>query len=302
MDDVTDYVFREIVATTAKPHVLFTEFTSTDALCSKGRARALRKLMFSANQRPIVAQLWGSTPEYFTQAAVLIEELGFDGIDINMGCPDKGVMKKNAGAALITNPVLAQKLIAAVKSAAHNLPLSIKTRLATTPDLTREWLSFLLTQDIAAVILHGRDAPSMSKHAADWEAIGKAVQLKNSLNPQSVLLGNGDVTSYQEVLAKYSQYQVDGVMVGRGIFGNPWLFDQTNPQIEHTTKEYLDLLLRHTKLFVDTWGETKNFNLLKKFFKVYVRDFRGADALRQKLMACTNYSQIVIQLGHPYNQ
>jgi nifR3 family TIM-barrel protein len=293
MDDVTDYVFRENVATTAKPDVLFTEFTSADALFTKGRDKVAKKLMFSQNQRPIVAQVWGSTPENLGKAASYIEELGFDGIDVNMGCPDKGIMKKNSGAALINNKSLVGEIINAIRKAAPNLPLSIKTRLAINEDLTQEWMSFLLSQNISALTLHGREAKVMSKGDANWEEIGKAVQLKNKINPEIIIIGNGDVKSYEEIKEKRKNYGVDGVMIGRGIFQNPWLFERSENPIEHTRKEYIDLLLKHTKLFNDTWGKTKNFNIMKKFFKIYVRGFHGADSIRIQLMATKNYDEVV---------
>lgn len=295
MDDVTDFVFREIVATTAKPDVLFTEFTSTDALFSRGHDKVIRKLRFSELQRPIVAQIWGSTPENLEKAGKYMEELGFDGVDINMGCPDKGVMKKKSGAALIGNRGPAGEIIDAVRKGAPNLPLSVKTRLATDQESTREWLSFLLSKDIDTLILHGRDAKG-SKNPANWEEIGKAVELKNKINPNVLLIGNGDVTSYKEVLEKHKVYGVDGVMIGRGIFQNSWVFAKSVEALVHSTEEYLDLLQRHTKLFNDTWGKTKNFNIMKKFFKTYVRDFVGADNLRIQLMTCKNYDELALVL------
>ena len=291
MDDVTDFVFREIVAITAKPDVLFTEFTSTDGLFSRGHDKVIRKLRFSELQRPIVAQIWGATPENFEKAGKYIEELGFDGIDINMGCPDKGVIKKKSGVALIDNHKLAGELIDAVRRGAPNLPLSVKTRLAKDQESTKEWLSSLLSKNIDTLILHGRGAKG-SKDGANWEEIGKAVELKNKLNPEVLLIGNGDVTSYKEVLEKHKTYGVEGVMIGRGIFQNPWIFEKSAEALVHSTEKYLDLLLRHTKLFNDTWGKTKNFNIMKKFFKIYVRDFAGADNLRIQLMACKNYDEV----------
>ena len=295
MDDVTDFVFREIVATTAKPDVIFTEFTSTDGLFSRGHDKVIRKLRFSEYQRSIVAQIWGATPENFEKAGKYIAELGFDGIDINMGCPDKGVIKKKSGSALIGNYKLAGELIDAVKKGAPNLPLSVKTRLATDQGSTKEWLSFLLSKNIDALILHERNAKD-SKNPANWEEIGQAVELKNAINPKALLIGNGDVTSYKEVLEKHKTYGVDGVMMGRAIFQNPWVFEKNSEALVHSTEKYLGLLIRHTKLFSETWGKTKNFNIMKKFFKVYVRDFVGADNLRIQLMVCKNYEELAFVL------
>lgn len=297
MDDVTDLVFREIVATTAKPDVLFTEFTSADALFSRGRDRMIRKLLFTQIQRPIVAQIWGANPENFNKTAKYIEELGFDGIDANMGCPNRSIMKKNSGASLINNTHLAGELIDAVRKGSPNLSLSIKTRLDIDQDSTKEWISFLLSRNIDTLIIHGRDAQSMSKGEANWEEIGEAVELKNKINPEILIIGNGDVKSYKEVQEKHKNYGVDGVMIGRGIFHNPWIFERSENTVAHTKKEYIDLLISHTKLFNDKWGKTKNFNTMKKFFKIYVKGFNGADDIRQKLMESTNYEEANYILG-----
>jgi len=292
MDDVTDFVFREIVATTAKPNVLFTEFTSTDGLFSKGHDKVARRLLFSEVQRPVIAQIWGATPENYEKAAKFIEELGFDGIDINMGCPDKGVMKKNSGASLINNKQLVSEIINAVRAGSPNIPLSVKTRLDTDQELTKEWISFLLSRNIDTLIIHGRKAEAMSKEKANWEEIAKAVKLRDKINPEILIIGNGDVSSYKEVLEKRNNYGVDGVMIGRGIFHNPWIFEKSKNPLKHTKKEYIDLLKRHVDLFNDTWGKTKNFELMKKFFKIYVKEFKGADDLRQKLMECRSYEEV----------
>ncbi len=291
MDDVTDVVFREIIAGIAKPDVFFTEFTSADALCSIGRERVARKLAYTQNQRPIVAQIWGSDPQNFIKAATYINDLGFDGIDINMGCPDSGIMKKGCGAALVNNKALVEKLINAVRAGAPDLLLSIKTRLACNQDLTKEWLSFLLSQKINALTLHARTAQELSKVPANWDEIGNAVQLKNKINPDITLIGNGDIKSYSEIIEKHKVYGVDGVMVGRGIFSDPWLFNKNANTGLHSNQEYLDLLVAHTKLFNDTWGKNKNFEIMKKFFKVYVKDFRGANEFRQKLMETKSYEE-----------
>lgn len=292
MDDVTDFVFREIVATTAKPTVLFTEFTCADAFFTKGHDRVLHNLLFTNIHRPIVAQIWGANPENFHRAAKYIEELKFDGIDVNMGCPDKSVMKRNSGASLINNQPLAKELIDAVRKGAPNLALSVKTRLNTDSDSTENWISFLLSQNIDTLIIHGRDAKSMSRGKANWEEIGKAVKFRNKINPKILIIGNGDVKSYKEVLEKHKNYGVDGVMIGRGIFYNPWVFEQIETHAKHTKKEYIDLLIRHTKLFNDTWGKTRNFETMKKFFKIYIKDFAGANEIRTRLMEASNYEEV----------
>jgi len=291
MDDVTDFVFREIIATIVKPDVLFTEFASADGLFSNGSEKVERKLLFSEIQKPIVAQIWGSNPENFKKAAKLIAELGFDGIDINMGCPDRSIMSKNSGAALINNKDLVGKLIQETRKGSSKLSLSVKTRLDMNPDLTKEWISFLLSQNIDTLIIHGRTAKAMSKGQADWEEIGKAVEIKNKINPEIILIGNGDIKNYKEVEEKHKNYGVDGVMIGRGIFNNPWVFEKSESVNERTKDEYIKLLVTHTKLFNDKWGKDKNFHEMKKFFKIYVKGFKGANILRQKLMQIKNYEE-----------
>jgi nifR3 family TIM-barrel protein len=293
MDDVTDVVFREIITHTSRPDVFFTEFTSADAICSKGREIVARKLAYTQNQRPIVAQIWGSIPEAFDEAAKFIKELGFDGIDVNMGCPDKGVQKKGGGAALINNYELVEKLINAIKSGAPDLPISIKTRLASNKSSTEQWISFLLSQNINALTLHARTAEELSKVPANWDEIGKAVQLKNKINPQVTIIGNGDIKSYKDVIAKHIKYGIDGVMIGRGIFHDPWLFDKNEKPKLHTTAEHFHLMVNHAKLFNETWGKTKNYEVMKKFFKVYVKDFKGANEFRQQLMDTKSYEDFL---------
>ena len=294
MEDVTDVVFREIISKLAKPDVFFTEFTSIDALFSKGRETAEKRLRYNENQRPVVAQIWGTDPEKFRAAAEFIAQLGFDGIDINMGCPDKSVLKRGAGAALINNNELTEKIIKSVKLGAPNLPLSIKTRLAPDQLLTNSWFSFLLSMEIDALTIHARTAKELSKFNANWQEIGNAVKLKNKLNPEIILIGNGDVESYCEILEKHKTYGVDGVMVGRGIFKNPWLFEKGTSIKEHTKKEYIELLNTHTKLFSETWGKDKNFETMKKFFKIYCSGFSGSAILRARLMECESFSDIVL--------
>lgn len=293
MDDVTDVVFREIISTyLPKPDVFFTEFASADGLCSKGKDMVARKLMFTEHQHPVVAQIWGKTPEHFFEAAKLIESLKFDGIDINMGCPVEAVIKKGAGAALCTTHDLAAEIIAATKRGAPNIPLSIKTRLGLDKVVTEEWVTFLLQQNIAALAIHGRTAVQMSTGEADWSEIGKAVKIRNKIAPQTVIIGNGDIKSYAQAEEMHKKHGVDGVMIGRGIFNNPWVFEKTLTPVMHKKEAYINLLLKHVQLYDKIWGKKKNFEMLKKFFKMYVKDFEHASELRQKLMLCKTSPQV----------
>ncbi len=290
LDGVTDYVFREIIAGTAKPNVLFTEFTSTDALFSKGFDKTIGRFKYSENQRYIVAQIWGTDPEKFYKAGQLLKDLKFDGIDINMGCPDRNVMKCGSGSAHMNNPGLVSELIRALKEGSGGLPVSIKTRLGIKSLLTGTWIKFLLEQDLAALTIHGRTATELSKTPVHWDEIQKAVQIRNEIAPQTLLIANGGIMNLEEGRGKASKYGVDGIMMGKAIFSDPWVFEKI-PQ-KHTNKEHLELLLKHTKMFTEEYPEKHKFNVIKKFFKIYVKSFRGSNKLKIALMETKNYQEV----------
>lgn len=291
MDDVTDVVFREVLEKVGKPDVFFTEFTSTDGICSKGHERVIKKLMYTKDQRPIVAQIWGNNVDHYVQTAKLLVEMGFDGIDINMGCPVRKVVGRGQCSGLIKNPKLAKELIDAIRQAAPDIPLSVKTRIGFNKIETENWIGFLLEQNLDAITIHGRIATRMSKDPANWEEIGKAVHMRNQQNSKTLIIGNGDIKSREEGLKKVKQYGVDGVMIGQGIFSNLWIFNTTQTAQPVPLKGKLTLLLYHIDLFEKTWGKTKDFNLLKKFYKVYIADFPNASQFRQKLMELKTYSE-----------
>ncbi|HTK03543.1 MAG TPA: tRNA-dihydrouridine synthase family protein, partial [Alphaproteobacteria bacterium] len=245
MENVTDFVFREIVARELpKPNVMFTEFTNIESLLSKGYEANITKFRFGRTQRPMVAQIWGTNPESFYKVAKMIQELGFDGVDINMGCPVHEVMKIGGGAAMIDNQKLTKEVIEAVKKGANNLPISVKTRIGTKSVTTDKWTTFLLEQKIDALTIHGRTAKQMSKGLADWNEIAKVVKIKNQIAPETIIIGNGDIENYEQVINAHEKYGVDGIMIGRGIFKNPWIFDPTSPRLSMTRKEYIDVLLK----------------------------------------------------------
>ncbi len=288
MEDVTEHVFREIVAMLLpKPDVFFTEFTSAGALANPGgRAASLSKLRYSENQRPIVAQFWGNNPDKLGQAAKLAAKLGFDGVDINMGCPDKNVVKHGAGAGLIRTPQLAAAIIKSVRSEAGNLAVSVKTRLGVDSDVSETWIPFLLSQQIDALTLHARIAVDMSKGEAKWDKIGRTVEYRNALAPDTVIIGNGDIKTVAQAHEMHRIHGVDGIMIARGIFHNPWVFEKS-PQV-HSREEYLTVLRKHLQLYTETYGKTRNYEAMKKFYKMYIKDFDGANALRQQLMETRN--------------
>jgi tRNA-dihydrouridine synthase len=226
--------------------------------------------------------------------------MGFDGIDINMGCPVREVIKKKAGAGMIGEYELAKKAIESVKKGVKNkIPVSVKTRLGLNTNINEEWSEFLLKQDIAVLTMHGRTAKQMSKVPADWNEIAKVVEIRNRVAPETLIVGNGDVKSFDEIRQKNKFYGVDGVMIGRGIFQNPWIFSPD--KTVHTKEDYINLLLKHLELFDKTWGKEKNFAIVKKFFKMYVNNFPGASKLRIKLMECNSYEEVLEEVKC-YNQ
>ncbi len=296
MDDVTDDVFRQVVTISARPDVFFTEFTNVDGLVHGGYGAPFRKLKYKKEQHPIVAQIWGTSPANMQKAAVIIRELGFDGIDINMGCPVRDVVKKGSGAGLIGNFEATSSIIKVVKKGAGGLPVSVKTRLGITKNTAEEWCTFLLKQKIAALTVHARTAKQMSKGEADWNEIGKTATLRDKIDPETIIIGNGDIKNYSEVLQMHRKYKVDGVMIGRGIFLNPWVFEKKTNAKAHTKKELLTLLVKHIALFEKTWADTKNFASIKKFLKMYIKDFDGAGKIRIKLMQASSLAEMKLIL------
>jgi tRNA-dihydrouridine synthase len=289
MEDVTDTVFRRVIVRCGRPDIFFTEFVNVEGLVSKGRDQVRHRLEFTPLEQPLIAQIWGEHPENFRTIAEELARAGFAGIDINMGCPERNVVRRSCGAGLISRPEHAVAIIQATKAGAGDLPVSIKTRCGVSEWQTETWARILLEQDLAALTIHGRIAKEMSHFPARWEEIAKVVKLRNQMGVDTKIIGNGDVVSYQDGLDKVDQFGVDGVMVGRGIFHNPWLFD---PQVDPTTKtkaERLDMLRFHLELWQETWFnkpdlKPRHFEALKKFYKVYLRDFDGASDLRNQLM------------------
>lgn len=323
MADVTDPAFRRLIAKYGKPDVMWTEFVSANGLMSAGREALARDLVYSEIERPIVAQFFSADPEKMEGAVALACELGFDGIDINMGCPDKTIEKQGAGAAMIKNPQVALAVIEAAKRAitasGKDIPLSVKTRVGYNAVQIEEWIPLLLKSGIAALTVHARTRKDMSKVPAQWEYLKAVVKLRNELAPETVILGNGDVTSLADGRAKARTSGVDGVMVGRALFGNPWFFDESRAMTATipkkpsrfllllkrffpfitleskrtapvsatkpiTIQERLTVLVEHTKLFEELLGDIKSFSIMKKHYKAYCTGFVGAKELRIRLM------------------
>ncbi|MET3196723.1 tRNA-dihydrouridine synthase [Bacillus sp. OAE603] len=283
MEDVTDVVFRHVVSEAARPDVFFTEFTNSESYCHpEGKQSVRGRLTFTEDEQPMVAHIWGDKPEFFRQMSIGMAELGFRGLDINMGCPVPNVTQHGKGSGLIRRPELAAELIQAAK--AGGLPVSVKTRLGFSEvDEWRDWLTHILKQDIANLSIHLRTRDEMSKVDAHWELIPEIKKLRDQVAPNTLLTINGDIPDRQTGLKLAEQYGIDGVMIGRGIFHNPFAFEK-EPK-DHSSKELLDLLRLHLDLH-DQYSNLvqRSFKALHRFFKIYVRGFRGASELRNQLM------------------
>ena len=283
MEDVTDIVFRHVVSEAARPDVFFTEFTNTESFCHPEGIHSVRgRLTFSEDEQPMVAHIWGDKPEQFRETSIQLAKMGFKGIDLNMGCPVANVAKKGKGSGLILRPDVAAEIIQATK--AGGLPVSVKTRLGYYEiDEWKDWLKHVFEQDIANLSIHLRTRKEMSKVDAHWELIEAIKNLRDEIAPNTLLTINGDIPDRKTGLELAEKYGIDGVMIGRGIFHNPFAFEK-EPR-EHTSKELLDLLRLYLSLFNKyEKDEIRQFKSLRRFFKIYVRGIRGASELRHQLM------------------
>ncbi len=303
--DVTDAAFRRLIAresahmrrdgTLGGPDVMWTEFVSADGLVrapEEGKKKLLADLIYTEAERPIIAQLFSSRPEYMEEAVGLVVSLGFDGVDINMGCPDRTIEKQGCGAAMIKDPTRAREVVeAALRGAEGKIPVSVKTRLGYNKDELETWLPALLSLPLAAVTVHARTRKEMSLVPARWERVARAVEIRNELGSKALILGNGDARSLADAKDKAEYSGADGVMLGRAIFGNPWLFsggdDISNVSLERRFKA----LIEHTHLFEQLLPH-KNFAIMKKHYKAYVNGFDGAKELRVELMEAHNASEV----------
>lgn len=301
MADVTDVAFRRVIAKYGKPDVTWTEFVSADGLAfapEEGKKKLLKDLEYSEGERPIVAQLFTSNPKTMEEASSLCRELGFDGIDINMGCPDRSIEKQGAGAAHIKDPIRAKEVIAAAKKGAKELPVSVKTRLGYNTDELEQWLPHLFEADPVAITIHARTRKEMSKVPARWERIRYAVEMRNTYAPHILILGNGDVVDVADAKEKVAASNADGAMLGRAIFGNPWLFsdmhyNEGGKKESVSLEEKMRVMVEHTYLFEELLPH-KNFAIMKKHYKAYVNGFDGASELRQSLMATSSAQEVEI--------
>ncbi len=288
MEDVTDAAFRRLIAQYASPdvpRVFYTEFISADGLVradEHGQHRLRTKLRFSDAERPIVAQLFSAHPEYMEAAARIVAESGFDAVDINMGCPDQAVEKQGSGAALIKHPALARELVAAVRRGAPQLPVSVKTRVGYSHQEIDSWVAQILEAKPDALAVHLRTRKELSDVPAHWEWMPRVVALRDTVSPDTRIMGNGDVRDIADARQKAHESGCDGVMLGRAVFGNPWLF--SNRTDEPAPRERLDALARHTALFQELLSGTVSEAVMKRHFKAYIHGWHGAAELRAKLM------------------
>ncbi len=292
MADVTDAAFRRIILKYRKPDVFWTEFVSADGLASEGKEALKHNLIFSKKEKPIIVQLFSSHPEKMREASKYCAELGFDGVDINMGCPDRSIEKQGAGAAMMKDIKNAKKIIESVKDgikdAKKNIPVSVKTRLGYNKNQIEEWIPFLLKQNISVLTIHARTRKEMSKSPADWNNIKRIVEIRDKMKVKTLIIGNGDVKDLEHARNLAKETGCDGVMLGRAIFGNPWLFSEKAPSV----KEKLKVMIKHTKLFEKLLGNYKNFAVMKKHYKAYVNGFKGAKELRIKLMETSSVKEV----------
>ena len=309
MANVTDVAFRRIIAKYGKPDIFWTEFVSCDGLQSPGRNNLMIDLKYDSSEHPIVAQIFGSKPDNYYKTALLCQELGFDGIDINMGCPDRNVEKQGAGACHIKNPKLAQEIIMATRRGSGSLPVSVKTRIGYNKNELSTWLPYLLETEPAAITVHCRTRKEMSLVPARWEHIAEAVALRDKYTnaERTFILGNGDVKDLRDGYAKVKESGADGVMIGRGIFGNPWCFRHVDDVRAEkpfddaiTLEEKLRVMVEHTRLFEELLGEHKSFQIMKKHYKAYVTGFDKAKELRTRLMDEAKDAATVEQIVREY--
>ncbi len=307
MDDVTDTVFRQIVHSCAPADLYFTEFVNVDGLMSVGRPNLLKKLQFTKEEGPLIAQLWGMIPKNYRAIAEqiaggrLARELGvisgsnFGGIDINMGCPAKSEVKNGACSALIKNRPLAEEIINATKSGAGEMPVSVKTRVGFN-EIDLSWVEFLLGFDLDMLTIHWRTRKEMSKVPAHWELAYEVMKMRDRISPRTKIVGNGDVLTGDQGVQLAEEYSLDGIMIGRGVFHDPYIFANNSPWSKKSKQDRIELFTKHVQLFAETWPpETKSRPIvtLNKFCKIYISGFDGAKELREQLMSANSTDELL---------
>lgn len=292
MEGVTDTVFRQVLCDIGKPDLFFTEFLNVEGFCSKGRERVVHRLDFREVEKPVIVQLWGNIPEYYAQTIEYVKELKPDGIDINMGCSVRDVLSSGRGSALINDRVLAKEIIDAVKESAEGLPVSVKTRIGFDKIDTEEWIGFLLEQNLDMITVHGRLSREGYSTLSRWDEVARSVQLRDEIAPDTLILGNGDVKDINQANEYVKRYGVDGVMIGRAILNNPWLFSGREPG-DISKEERFEVLKRHLEIFEKERGDMDIFNSQKKYIKAYISNFDTAGDMRVQLMSSDTTAQVM---------
>lgn len=302
MADVTDVAFRTLVAKRGAPDVFWTEFVSADGLYHTREIQKMddaenplmRNLAIGEGQHPIVCQIFSNKPEMISYATKLVAELGFDGVDLNMGCPDRAIERQGSGAAMIKTPDVARAVIRAAKSAAGEagraFPVSVKTRVGYNKESLDEWLPVILEEAPAAITIHLRTRKQLSLVPANWEWMKKAIEIRDRINPDVVIIGNGDVTSIEQGKLFVEEFGCDGAMIGRGMFGNPWVFAGRTSE-DTPLAEKLAALIELAHDF-EKISPPKSFSILKKHIKAFVIGFSGAAELRAKLMEADSAAEL----------
>lgn len=299
MNDVTDSVFRQIIARFGAPDVFFTEFVSVESLASPGKSAMDEKLQFTPEEEPLVVQVWGNDPDCFESQCRELSTKGYAGIDINMGCPVNKIISKGSCSALINDRALAKDIISAsqsgISTSRNHLPLSVKTRIGF-DHIDLNWIEFLLEQKLSALIIHCRTAVELSKVPNHFEVLPEIVEMRNQISPETKLIGNGDIKTRNQGEGLAQEFNLDGIMIGRGIFSDPFVFAKQSPWNKKTPEDKLRLYLDHIELFDKTWQGNKNPEILKKFAKVYITDFQGAFSIRESIMGLRSVDKISLYL------
>jgi nifR3 family TIM-barrel protein len=304
MSGVTDEAFRLMFLKHGRPDVFWTEFVSADGLFSRGKKFCIKILDFDKKEKPIVAQLFGAEPEYFEKAAALVAELGFDGVDINMGCPDRAIEKKGGGSALIKTPQIAKEIIRATKKGAGKMPVSVKTRIGYDKNEIKEWIPAILEEKPAVLTIHFRTRNDTYAKKANWKLAEEILKLRDKYSPETLIFGNGDVNTLIEAKKLAKENKLDGIMVGRAVVGDPWFFAPRSLGEVGFGKfpsdtERLQAVIEHAEIFDGLHkedpvknGHYKRFESLKKHFHAYVKGFNGAKDLRDQLMKVKNTAEV----------
>jgi tRNA-dihydrouridine synthase len=304
MDDVTDIIYRQIIADCAKPDLFITEFVNVDGLQSPGRPKLIDKLNFTKKEQPIFAQIWGKNPENYFKTAKELVKMGFAGIDINMGCPDKSIVRHGGCSALINNRELAAEIITGTKQgAAGKIPVSVKMRTGF-DGVNLSWPEFILKQGVDMLTIHGRTTKEMSKVPARWQDIAKVRQMRDKIAPKTLIVGNGDVMSRAQGEELAKKYKLDGIMIGRGALADPYVFAAKSPWSSLTPVQKMELYKKHLELHQKTRGNVK-FQGLKKFAKNYINGFSDAGNIRSEFVRKQSLEEMIqvldeaISSAHP---